>query len=205
VVRRKHRADLLSRLPRNAIGAEIGTWEGDFAARVLRRRSPRRLYLVDPWEYRAEGTYSQAFFGDRVPGGQVKMDAICEAVRSRFARDILTGRVVIVRARSSDAVSKIDDSLGWVYIDGDHTYDAVRADIGKFYALLEPGGILAGDDYGVAGWWDDGVTRAVDEFVASESLQLTVCGQQFLIRKPSEPDTDGRALRVNGSAGTRGA
>jgi hypothetical protein len=44
--------------------------------------------------------------------------------------------------------------------------------------------VIAGDDYGLVGWWEDGVTRAVDEFVASKGLTLTVLGNQFLFTKP---------------------
>jgi hypothetical protein len=35
----------------------------------------------------------------------------------------------------------------------------------------------------VPGWWDDGVTRAVDEFAAKASLRII--GTQFLLQKPA--------------------
>lgn len=43
-----------------------------------------------------------------------------------------------------------------VYIDGDHSYEAVRRDIERYGSLARK--IICGDDYGVA----EGVTRAVD-------------------------------------------
>jgi hypothetical protein len=41
-----------------------------------------------------------------------------------------------------------------------------------------------GDDYGLGGWWQDGVIKAVDEFAASVGCVLRIKGSQFLIRKP---------------------
>ena len=182
--RRRQRWNVVSQLPTGGVGAEIGVWEGDFSSQLLKRVSPSRLYLIDPWEHRGEDTYEHAFFGDRTPGGQAKMDAIHDGVRSRFATAIASGQVVIVRTRSADGAKQVEP-LDWAYIDGDHTYEAVAADLENFYASLKPGGVIAGDDYGMVGWWEDGVTRAVDEFVAGRGLELTVAGNQFLFTKPS--------------------
>src|SRR5271165_1996039 len=97
VARRRHRSQLVSRLSRGGVGAEIGTWEGDFSAQLLKRLKPQRLYLIDPWEHRTEATYERAFFGDRTPGGQAKMDAIHQGVERRFSAPITAGQVVILR------------------------------------------------------------------------------------------------------------
>jgi hypothetical protein len=175
----------VSRLPRGGAGAEIGTWEGDFSAQLLKRVKPRRLYLIDPWEHRAEAPYEQAFFGDRTPGGQAKMDVIHENVCRRFANPIASGQVVVLRARSAEAADRVEP-LDWVYIDGDHTYAAVKADLEGFYERLKLGGVIAGDDYGMPGWWDDGVTRAVDEFATSHRVTPTFLGNQFLFVRPGD-------------------
>lgn len=51
-----------------------------------------------------------------------------------------------------------DESLNFVYIDGDHAYESVREDIEAWYPKISPNGIIAGDDYG----WP-GVKQAVKE------------------------------------------
>jgi len=181
--RRGQRRRLLAALPRRGVGAEIGTWEGEFAAQLLKHARPRRLYLIDPWEYRDDPAYAQAKFGDRAAGGQGRMDAIHDAVCARFERELAAGTVVVRRQRSTDAARELEQ-LDWVYVDGDHTYAAVLADLGAFFPLVKPGGVLAGDDYGMVGWWDDGVRRAVDEFTATRSCRLTVLGNQYMIVKP---------------------
>jgi len=188
IERRRHRWQLVSQLPKGGgVGAEVGTWEGDFSAQLLKRLKPQRLYLIDPWEHRAEETYEHAFFGDRTPGGQAKMDAIHDGVCRRFDGAIASGQVIVLRSRSAEAAAQVD-ALDWVYIDGDHTYEAVKADLEGFYERLKPGGMVAGDDYGMVGWWEDGVTRAVDEFVASRGITPTILGNQFLFVRPVSTD-----------------
>jgi hypothetical protein len=54
-----------------------------------------------------------------------------------------------------------------------------------FLPKLKPHGLVAGDDYGTPGWWQDGVTKAVDEVVASGQLEkLIIENHQFLLGKP---------------------
>jgi deazaflavin-dependent oxidoreductase (nitroreductase family) len=115
------------------------------------------------------------------------MDAIHDGVCRRFGGPIASGQVVVLRARSAEAADQVEP-LDWVYIDGDHTYHAVKADLKRFYQLLKPGGVIAGDDYAMAGWWEDGVTRAVDEFVASHGITPTFLGHQFLFTRPATSD-----------------
>lgn len=176
---------MLDALPERGACAEIGTWKGDFAAVILSSRRPARLYLVDPWEHRDEGAYADASYGGRLEGGQAALEQMYRDVAARFAAEIESGQVRILRERSTAAASRFEDeSLDWVYIDGDHSYEGVKADLEAYYRTVKPGGILAGDDYGhVGSWFEDGVSRAVDEF-AARCAALEVIGTQFLLRKP---------------------
>ncbi len=40
----------------------------------------------------------------------------------------------------------------FVYLDGDHSYEAARADIAAWWPIIKSGGILAGHDYVADGW-----------------------------------------------------
>jgi predicted O-methyltransferase YrrM len=180
--RRMQRRRLLRMLPKRGICAEIGTWKGDYAATILRSRRPKRLYLVDPWEYRTEEKYERSWFGR---AGQDGMDAIHDAVIERFRAKIERGQVVITRLRSVEAAASFADAtLDWVYIDADHSYEGVSADLEAYFSAVKPGGFLAGDDYRQGGWWGDGVVRAVDEFSEKRAAPLTIVGTQFLLTKP---------------------
>jgi Methyltransferase domain len=180
------RAQVLARLPRGGVGVEVGTWHGDFAAHILRWTRPAQLFLVDPWRHAAgQGGYEHAMFS-RAGSGQADMDRVHEGVLNRFADEINAKRVVVLRELSIEAAKRWDEeTLDWVYLDGDHTYEAVRADLEAYWRLVKRGGFVAGDDYGFPGWWDDGVTRAVDEFTDTHGLDVAIMGAQFLLRKPS--------------------
>lgn len=54
-----------------------------------------------------------------------------------------------------------------VHIDGGHDYNAVASDLGEWWPMIRPGGILIGDDY--PHW--EGVKRAFDDFFATVEKQ----------------------------------
>ncbi len=61
-----------------------------------------------------------------------------------------------------------DSSLDFVFIDGNHTYPAVKNDIKLWTPKIRSGGILSGDDYNT---WE-GVPQAVNEFIKETNLKL---------------------------------
>ncbi len=175
---------LMAHLPRRGTGAEVGVWKGDFSAQLLRFNRPQKLYLVDPWTAFEKPGYERAAYGGR-SGGEDRMQSIHDSVAGRFSRQCRDGRVVMLRMDSQQAAVELGEQrFDWIYIDADHTYDAVKRDLENFRALIRPGGILAGDDYGVRGWWEDGVKRAVDDFAREVGLEPVLYGCQFLIRVP---------------------
>jgi len=179
--RRAQRRELLAAFPRSSAGAEIGVWKGDHAAEVLRVCKPAVLYLIDPWRHQQTAHYAGALYGG-IADGQEELDQVYESVVRRFRRK----PVVVKRMPSEQAAAMFAPaSLNWIYIDGDHRYEAVVEDLERFAPVVCPGGFIAGDDYGITGWWGDGVTRAVDEFAAKHACRdFRVVGTQFLIRLP---------------------
>lgn len=175
---------VLRQLPAGGVGAEIGVWKGDFSAQLLRRARPTRLHLVDPWTFAADRRYERSWYGGAAATSQADMDAVAGGVLRRFAAEIAAGRVVVHRARSVDAAPTVGP-VDWVYVDGDHTYEAVLADLEAYGPLVAPGGVIAGDDYGATGqWWGDGVQRAVADFTVAGPWRLAaVRGAQFLLRR----------------------
>ena len=182
------RRRLLDALPKGGVGVEVGVWRGDFSARILEIARPRKLHLVDPWLAVREEGYEGARYGGELDDGQAEMDAVYAAVLERFARERGRGIVEVHRTTGVDAAARFaDGELDFVYVDGDHTYEAVKADLAAYAPKLRPGGLLAGDDYGVAGWWEDGVTRAVDEFVAAGGAEVvSLDANQFVLRISGE-------------------
>lgn len=174
------RAPVLRAVAKNAICAEIGVWKGDFSERIRAKARPRTLHLIDPWRF--VPSYPQRWYGGTAARSQDDMDRIYRDVVRRFADD---PRVIIHRLDSARAARQLADvSFDWVYIDADHSYDAVRNDLELWAPRIAPGGVLAGDDYT---WRDtDGtcpVGRAVQDFLARRPpRQVTIAGDQYLLR-----------------------
>jgi len=179
------RDDLLQKMGRGKVCAEIGVFRGDFSERILLLARPSRLHLIDRWKYEADATYEQSLYGSSHASGQPAMDGVFNSVRERFDQEIQVRTVVLHRAPSEEAAAQFaDDYFDWVYIDGNHLYEFVLRDLESYYPKVKQGGYIAGDDYGVEGWWKDGVTRAVEEFAARGGCdKRMVRAGQFLLRK----------------------
>ena len=176
---------VLSLLPKDSVCAEVGTYKGEFAASIVLATKPRKLHLIDPWKYEAGPAYQKAWYGGTA-GGQGQMDGLYRSVQKRFRNDIAAGRVVLHRKSSDVAYADFPDAyFDWVYIDGNHLYDFVAKDLRLFYPKVKPGGFICGDDYGVGGWWENGVQRAVDEFAQHGFCDMIVAKEgQFILKKP---------------------
>jgi Methyltransferase domain len=183
--RENERNLVLRKMPRHAVCAEIGVFRGDFSARILALARPRRLHLIDPWKFEPDPTYESSLYGRANVGGQPAMDAVHAAVQERFGHEIRAGGVVIHRAAAAEAGAEFADAyFDWVYLDGNHLYEFVLKDLETYYPKVKAGGFLVGDDYGVEGWWEDGVTRAVGAFARRGKCEkLVVRRDQFILRK----------------------
>lgn len=167
-------------MPKRARCVEVGVWTGDFSERILRSTTPRELNLVDPWRFAPE--FPKRYYGGLLAENQADMDAIHAGVVKRFGQYL---SVNVHRKTSLEAAASFDDrSLDWVYIDGDHSYDAVRADLQAWWPKIVAGGLLTGDD---VGWRDEGgkqpVRQAVVEFCSRLGMtSARSVDNQFIIR-----------------------
>ncbi len=140
--------------------------------------------MIDPWKFEAGKEYRRSLYGAFFGPGQARLDDRYHSVIRRFAREIAEGTVSVHRLSSAEAAKHFPDNyFDWVSIDGNHLFPFVKADLETYAAKLKPGGFITGDDYGVAGWWRDGVTKAVDEFVSQRRLpHLLTRNGQFLLK-----------------------
>jgi hypothetical protein len=180
------RLDVADRVPKASIGAEIGVLRGDFSQVLLARALPRELHLVDPWVVTDNASYADALYSTSTTT-QAAMDQMYDAVRCRFADEIAKGQVLIHRDRSERALAKLpDDYFDWIYIDGDHTHQATLADLTLSARKVKTGGIVAGDDYMLGGWWKSGVVTAVHDFLHAMQTGFVVKslnGTQYMLQR----------------------
>lgn len=144
------------------VGAEIGVFKGKHALSLLTTLDISTLYLIDPYEP-YEGYEEGKLHGK-------EEDLAREALRDH------SDRIVWVKKMSSEALGSLPDGMDFVYIDGNHSYEFVRADMDLYYPKLRHGGTLGGHDIGnaIRKSKHDGVVRAVTEFAVEKGLRLHV-------------------------------
>ena len=157
------RYELLRRLPKRGVVAEIGVFAGDFAAKILEIVRPLQLVLVDWWK---PGPVAQGNVRTTGPENYRR-------VLDRFAAPIARGQVVVVCQDSSDAARQFDDEhFDWIYIDADHSYTGVARDLAAWRTKVKWSGFILGHDYCEPADRDYGVVRAVNDVVARGELEL---------------------------------
>lgn len=114
-------------------GAEIGVCYGEYSEELARGIPGLRLLCVDPWaEGKRPRSHPRSAF------------AAMEQARARLA----PYDCQLIRQWSPAAASLVPDrSLDFVYLDADHQFESVVADIRAWLPKVRQGGVLAGHDY----------------------------------------------------------
>lgn len=130
---------LFNRLGLTGMGVEIGVQRGDFSKHLLQYWTGKKLYMVDSWRH-LKG-YLDMANGDH----NIQLDNMAKAFMSVYEAD---SRATMIREYSVEAANLFaDHSLDFVFLDGDHSYVAVKADIEAWSPKIRPEGILCGHDY----------------------------------------------------------
>jgi cephalosporin hydroxylase len=164
--------EAVDRAPRDSILVEVGCLFGRstlyLAERIKQANKGLILYAVDRWDMSAwpDGCGRMIFqAGGESSNYMNTYGGFFEAFRYALEGSGLKDYVTVVRRDSVDAATEMLNAVyggrvSFVFIDANHTYGSVRADIEAWEKVLAPGGYLAGHDY-EQGW--PGVTKAVDE------------------------------------------
>ena len=117
-------------------GVEIGVNRGSNAVKTIRVNPQLTLYCVDPWEL-YDGLND---FDDPIE----RKEAYARATWTLGQYD----NVHVIRKFSMDALKDFEDeSLDFVYIDGNHEFPYVAEDIFYWSKKVKSGGLVAGHDY----------------------------------------------------------
>lgn len=147
-------------LPAGGRFVEVGSWLGrSMCALTVFLRSERKsakLHAVDTWA----GTPGET--GYDLPEGAPSPREIFQDHLKQFACS------PNIHQATSDAASRdfANHSLDAVFIDAEHTYDAVLADIAYWFPKLKPGGVIAGHDIQL-----ESVRRAVTETFGPDGFE----------------------------------
>jgi hypothetical protein len=123
-------------------GVEIGVFKGEFSKRILQGWNGR-MYLIDPWRPLGEEYLDSSNHNHH-------LDAYSKTAESIKGFE---DRAFMLRGLSSQLVDLFqDESLDWVYIDGNHAYDYVKQDLKMWWPKLKPGGLMSGHDFLQLDW-----------------------------------------------------
>lgn len=137
---------------------ELGTWLGASAIPVALaiRRWGGVLTCVDTW---ADDIYHAA---------PTSPWLLVTCARNLVAAGVSNVRLMPTTTR--EAARTWTEPIDYLYIDADHSYEAVREDLAAWVPHVRAGGLIAGDDYGNAAF--PGVRQAWDECEAALGLTL---------------------------------
>ena len=170
-------------------GVEIGTHRGIYAQKLLEGWSGK-LYCVDPWNEAPD-------YEDQVhllTGGTDRHN------HEKEARQLLqpytdAQRCFILKQTSENAALRFkNNTLAFVYIDGNHNTWHVLNDLDTWYPKIYPGGYIFGHDFVYGGdnrnhGWGRYIQNAVQGFCTHFDLDYSIIPDgtdpwSFVIRKP---------------------
>ncbi len=154
-----NREQLLAKLPKHKVCAEIGVDKGDLSAQILQFASPAKLHLIDAW-------------GD----SERYHDGHKRQVEEKFREEIAQGRVEINLGLSTAVLPTFPDAyFDWVYLDTAHTYSVTAAELAILKHKVKRKGIISGHDYCMGNWVVRrryGVIEAVHELCVQADWEL---------------------------------
>jgi hypothetical protein len=147
------------------VGAEIGVAFGGHSEAILKQTEVIKLYGIDSYTHRDN-------YHDSMNFPQPEFEKLFHQVQEKLKP--YGTRFQLIRSDSKDAVNLIKEQLDFVYIDAEHTYQAVRLDISNWYPIVRNGGVVGGHDYQHP--YHPGVKQAVDEFFKPLGLKINLEG-----------------------------
>jgi len=129
----------IAKLGDNVIGCELGVSYGFNLVHFLENLpNISKVYAIDPYMPYDDG-----------PGGYVTREVIDSVKRLvQINVEEYKDKVKFIFLPADDAHQDIqNESLNYIFIDGDHSFKAVRKDMNHYFCKVKVGGIFAGHDY----------------------------------------------------------
>ena len=159
-------------LSKDAVGAELGVFEGTFTRQLVDRLRPAKLHLIDPW-FRLSGDWEWA------KGRPSTVEAVRHLLK-RYKQQLADRLIEIHIDFDTEVLPQFDDHyFDWVYLDSSHQYEQTVEELQLLSRKVKPTGVIAGDD-----WWTapdhihHGVCRAVREFVDATDYEFLLADEK---------------------------
>lgn len=149
---------------------EIGSWAGRTA--LILDKYFFTVFCVDTWEGNPHDTLGPS------ASPKLAFQTFCLNMGSSLFVDIFP---CVGRSLTYAAIWPDDRKADLIFIDADHRYGSVKADIDAWRPHVAGGGILCGHDYNVLQL--PGVKQAVDEVLGVDKIE--VVGDSIWVWRPN--------------------
>lgn len=142
------------------MGAEVGVFDGHYSLVLCQSIPNLKLYGIDPY------TVYKGYRDHKFISSMERAE--------NTARNRLKGfDYIFIKQFSDKAVQQFENgSLDFVYLDGNHRYEYIKQDIDLWTPKVRRGGIVSGHDYLITPSGNDGVIRAVNDYVNKNGYEL---------------------------------
>ncbi len=160
---------------------EVGSWLGKsatfMATKIRESGKAIKFDCIDNWEgCPASETYSNGLANREwiAKSGRDLYAEFCDNIKICGVEQ----NIKPIRGDSAQSASLYSDqSLDFVFIDADHSQEAVARDLAAWWPKVKTTGVLAGHDYD-----EVGVRNAVDEFASLHNLKTIVRCRSFVLQ-----------------------
>lgn len=155
-------AEMVLKYPDGSHFVEVGAYMGRstcyIGQEIIRKEKKIKFDVIDHFKGSPE---HQEFLKDKS-----LYDIFIENMKKAEILDSIN----VIQKDSNEAVKDYENnSLDFIYIDADHSYEAVKNDINIWIPKIKTNGTLVGDDYvGV----HPGVIKAVDEVLGKGNIRI---------------------------------
>lgn len=153
-------------------GVEVGVEKGKNAQTMFEIIPNLKLYGVDPYQQHPQASY---VYHAEKRGWNDKYLQNCkkQCLKRMHARNF-----TLLQGFSEYMADKLkDNTLDFVYIDADHSYDMIMLDVIKWGRKLKKGGIMSGHDY----YYDSNkqgrrakVTQAINDYTKIHGIKFYI-------------------------------
>lgn len=153
------------------VGCEIGVEKGKNAQTMFEIIPNLKLYGVDAYKQHPQASYAY-HAALRHWDDQYLQNVKQQCLKRMKGRDF-----TLLEGFSEDVVERIkDNSLDFVYIDADHSYDFVMQDIILWGRKIRKGGIISGHDYYDKNPSDrrSKITQAVNDYTRVHNIEFYI-------------------------------
>jgi predicted O-methyltransferase YrrM len=164
-------SEICKRAPEGAQIVEVGVLIGALSRAILQARADVRLAMVDNWlPMELQPAAYIATNDDHAKHDRARAELHYGEARKVAER--YRERARICRGDSVD-VARSFASVDLVFLDADHSFEGVTADLAAWEATVKPGGWIGGHDYrNPDPRFRFGVTEAVDRWAADRGVTI---------------------------------